>query len=145
MRNRSRLATLKVLIPVGYMLATLGYFIYAWPTASPAAHHLAGSIMATISFGLWILARLQLGDAFSIAPKSTRLVTRGLYAKLRHPVYYFSITAVMGIGLFIWNLLVLIPITFLIALEVMRIRAEERLLIAHFGQEYITYKRQTWF
>lgn len=134
---------LKLLMPILYAAASSIYFTLTWPP-EPKAYHFIGTAVALVSFMLWIAARVQLGNAFSIAPKSKFLVKSGLYSKLRHPVYYFSITAVAGLVIFTWQLVWIIPLTALIILEVVRMRKEETLLSESFGGEYIPYKRQTW-
>jgi len=134
---------LKLLIPLLYAIASIIYFIQAWPQ-EPKSYHFAGTGITIISFTFWIISRVQLGNAFSIAPKSKFLVKIGLYSKLRHPVYYFSITAVAGLVVFTWQTTWLIPLIVLIILEVIRIRKEETLLLASFGEEYKAYKQQTW-
>ncbi len=73
------------------------------------------------------------------------LVTTGLYSKFRHPVYYASVLAVVGLCLFSGSELMYGALVFLIALELLRIRREEKLLQATFGQEYKRYKLSTWF
>ena len=45
---------------------------------------LALSVVCAI---LWFVARRQLGASFSVRPEAQPLVTTGLYAKLRHPIY----------------------------------------------------------
>ncbi len=108
-------------------------------------HHYLGAFLAFISFLLWITARIQLGDSFSIDAKAHRLVTHGLYSKLRHPIYYFSICAVIGIGIYIWSTWIFFPIIILMTLEVFRIRNEEAILSRTFGIKYQKYKKDTWF
>jgi protein-S-isoprenylcysteine O-methyltransferase Ste14 len=94
---------------------------------------------------LWIVARLQLGSAFSFRPKARRLVTSGLYSRLRHPVYVFGTVAGWSalLTLQIWPLLAfgvaLIPLT------LWRIRREERVLQETFGRQYDEYRERTWF
>jgi protein-S-isoprenylcysteine O-methyltransferase Ste14 len=106
---------------------------------------LAGLIMAAIAFPLWVAARIQLGPAFSLTPQARGLVTSGLYAKLRHPVYTFGTIAALGalLALQIWPLfaigVALVPITLL------RVRREEQVLAAAFGDEYQRYREKTWF
>jgi len=105
----------------------------------------AGILVAAMTFPLWILARLQLGSAFSFKPEARRLVTSGLYSRIRHPVYVFGTVAALSalLALQIWPILAigvaLVPITLL------RIRREERVLEAAFGQQYERYRKQTWF
>lgn len=140
--NRS--TKLKLIMPVLYAMMTLGFFVLTWPDAAHA-HHYAGVGIALLSFVLWITARVQLGNAFSIGAKANYLVTSGLYRKLRHPVYYFSVLAIVGIGVYIWQLLVVVPIGLLIGLELYRVREEEKTLTDTFGSAYTRYKASTWF
>ena len=91
------------------------------------------------------LARITLGDSFSIAPEARQLVTSGIYSRVRHPVYVFSFIAIAGLFLYIrapWGCLILIPLGFV---QVFRARAEEKILTAKFGDAYTRYKQHTWF
>ncbi len=91
------------------------------------------------------LARFQLGRAFSIRAKATRLVTTGLYARLRNPIYVFGCFFFLGIAMFIpfWPLLLALIIV--IPMQIVRARREAAVLEASFGEEYRRYRRQTWF
>ena len=105
----------------------------------------AGIILAAIALPLWIVARMQLGSAFSIMPKARGLVTSGLYARMRHPVYVFGTIASLGalLALQIWPAfaigVALVPLT------LFRVRREEQVLSAAFGEEYRRYREKTWF
>ena len=127
-----------------YVSLAAVFCIATWP-GKPGIHHFVGAIITGLAFTLWIIARIQLGNAFSIAPKSKYLVTSGLYGKLRHPVYYFSILAVLGLVVFTWQPNLTIPLAILIPLQMLRIRKEEQLLLGTFGDEYRQYKSRTWF
>jgi protein-S-isoprenylcysteine O-methyltransferase Ste14 len=48
---------------------------------------------------LWFIARWQLGHAFSVTPQERQLVTRGLYSKIRHPIYVFGTMAFLFVVL----------------------------------------------
>jgi protein-S-isoprenylcysteine O-methyltransferase Ste14 len=104
-----------------------------------------GVALAAAAFPLWVSARLELGSAFSFKPEARELVTTGLYARIRHPVYVFGTLAGLGslVALQIWPILAfglaLIPIT------VFRSIREERVLRAAFGAEYERYRAKTWF
>ena len=106
---------------------------------------LAAVLLAGVTFPLWIIARVQLGSAFSFGAKAHRLVTRGLYSRIRHPVYLFGSIAGFAsvLALQIWWLvllaLLLEPIT------VVRAKQEERVLETAFGEEYTRYREHTWF
>lgn len=134
---------LKLIMPILYAVLATIFFVLTRPDVSKPNHYI-GVCMTFIAFALWIVARVQLGNAFSIGAKASQLVTTGLYSKLRYPVYYFSILAVLGIGVYIWSPFVLIPIVLLIGLEAYRIRNEEHVLAARFGKAYKEYKSTTW-
>ena len=58
-----------------------------------------------------MLARVQLGRAFSVQAKATTLVTTGLYSRIRNPIYVFGALMVAGIIIFTgsyWLLLFLV-------------------------------------
>jgi protein-S-isoprenylcysteine O-methyltransferase Ste14 len=92
-----------------------------------------------------IVARLQLGNSFSLLPKARELVTRGIYSRIRNPVYVFSAILIAGLFLYVnrpqffWIFLILIPI------QMMRARAEGKVLEERFGEAYRQYKARTWF
>lgn len=134
----------KLIMPLLYATISVLYFVLALPE-KPELYHLLGIGITLVSFAFWITARVQLGNAFSIAPKSKFIVKNGLYRKLRHPVYYFSISAVTGLVIFTWQTALLTPLIALLVIEAVRIRKEEALLTTSFGSEYQTYKEKTWF
>ncbi len=123
---------------------TLVYFAVSWPK-NPELYHIIGVALTILSYGLWITARVQLGNAFTLAPEAKYLVKSGLYSKFRHPVYYFSILALIGLGLYIWKAYVIIPIGVLIVIEGLRVRREEAILMKAFSNEYMSYRSETWF
>jgi protein-S-isoprenylcysteine O-methyltransferase Ste14 len=130
------------LIPVMYFGAALAIFA---TVATPNATQLAGMIMAVPAFVLWLIARFQLGSSFTIRPHASPLVTSGIYAKIRHPVYVFSFFAWLGVILFfdrpyLWPL----PVT-LIVVQILRARREEQVLSEKYGRIYDDYRRKTWF
>jgi len=102
-------------------------------------------LLATVSFILWITARFQLADNFSIDAQSKELVKNGLYTWFRHPVYYFSILALCGIALAMNEKLIWCAVCVLTGLEIIRIINEEKVLHNTFGAEYTDYKEKTWF
>jgi protein-S-isoprenylcysteine O-methyltransferase Ste14 len=126
---------------VAFYLAVLAFSVWKRPHTAVLWAALA---LAAASFPLWILARLQLGSAFSFRARAERLVTTGLYARIRHPVYLFgSIAGVAAVlALQVWWLLVLALL--LEPLTVLRAVREERVLRAAFGAEYERYRQRTW-
>jgi protein-S-isoprenylcysteine O-methyltransferase Ste14 len=94
---------------------------------------------------LWFVARWQLGDAFSVAPEARQLVTRGLYSRIRHPIYLFGTLAFLFLVLALQGWFALIIWLVVILIQVRRLRREERLLAEKFGEEYTAYRSRTWF
>jgi protein-S-isoprenylcysteine O-methyltransferase Ste14 len=106
---------------------------------------IAGAAIAGVSLVLLIVARLQLGAAFSVQAKAKKLVTTGIYSRIRNPIYVFSAMFLVGIVIVLERWLLLLPIAALIPMQIARARKEERVLAAAFGEEYARYKAATWF
>jgi protein-S-isoprenylcysteine O-methyltransferase Ste14 len=107
--------------------------------------HIVGLAIAVPAFLLFVLARIQLGRAFSVPAKASTLVTTGIYARILNPIYVFGGLLIAGIFIFLhrpWWLLIFVV---LIPLQLFRVHKEERVLEAEFGDAYREYKRKTWF
>jgi len=106
---------------------------------------LFGIIAGIPSLALMFLSRRQLGASFSVRPEARALVTTGLYARIRHPMYVFldilllSIIVVSG-----WKLLLVIWGA-LVVVQTIQASREEKVLAARFGDVYAAYTRRTWF
>ncbi|MFI5098934.1 MAG: methyltransferase family protein [Actinomycetes bacterium] len=94
---------------------------------------------------LWLVARRQLGMAFSVGPQARQLVTTGLYTKVRHPIYVFGTMAFLLVLLALQGWAALVIWAILIPVQVIRARRERDVLAAAFGAEYAAYRRSTWF
>jgi len=105
----------------------------------------SGLLLSAVSFPLWVVARRQLGTAFSARAEARHLVTRGLYARLRHPIYIFGSLAYFGalLALQVWP--ILLAWLALTPIEVVRARREDQVLSDAFGPEYSAYRSKTWF
>lgn len=103
-----------------------------------------GMGLATISVVLFTAARLQLGGSFQASAGANKLVTAGIYSKIRHPVYLFGLTFLLGIILATQNFWLIIPWAAIIPMQLRRIRKEEKVLAEKFGEEYLEYKKGTW-
>jgi protein-S-isoprenylcysteine O-methyltransferase Ste14 len=116
------------------------YLHEPWPPL-----RIAGAVIALASLSLIAAARIQLGRSFSVRAKATRLVTTGLYARIRNPIYTFGCFFFLGLAMFIpaWWLLLLLLVV--IPMQIVRARREAAVLEATFGEEYRRYRRQTWF
>ena len=106
---------------------------------------IAGVAIGLPSLALLVLARLELGGSFSVRPKAQALVTRGLYSRIRNPIYFFGSFAIAGFFLYMNLPLAFCVFAVLIPLQIYRARQEEKVLEAKFGDEYRQYKSRTWF
>ena len=109
-----------------------------------AVQTIAGLVLAAVSFGLVILARVQLGKSFAVTPKASDLVTHGLYSRLQHPMYVFVDLTVCAIALAVHRWYVLLLLAVLVPLQLRNARRERKLLHQKFGERYEAYRRRTW-
>ena len=105
---------------------------------------MVGGVMAAAGVVLLLVARMQLGASFSVAAKAKKLVTTGLYAKIRNPIYVFSAMFLVGLVIVSERWLLLVAVA-LVPMQVARARREEQVLREAFGEEYVRYKAGTWF
>ena len=110
-----------------------------------SARRLIGIVMAVTGFGLWGLARVQLGKCFAVRARAKTLVTKGLYSKFRHPVYLFGGMAYLGLFISWGKLVPLLCYLLILPVQILRARKEERVLEKAFGEAYCRYKAGTWF
>jgi len=124
------------------------FFLGFWAFIAVRAHWgvraWAGCALAAAGFALWMTARLQLGRSFSLRAKAVKLVTTGLYAKFRHPVYLFGFAAYCGVLLMWGNWIAVVCFLLIYSVELARLRGEERVLERTFGDEYRRYRAGTW-
>ncbi len=111
--------------------------------ASPRFY--AGMGLVAVSFALWMLARYQLGSSFRATAQAHKLVTTGLYSRIRNPIYLFGQLAFLGLAI-AWNT----PLGYgifvlMIPVQMLRARKERAVLENAFGDEYRAYRERTWF
>ncbi|HWY20413.1 MAG TPA: isoprenylcysteine carboxylmethyltransferase family protein [Candidatus Acidoferrum sp.] len=90
-------------------------------------------------------ARYQLGKSFSLTPQAHRLVTRGVYSKIRNPIYIFGTVAVAGFVLVLHRPILWLLLAAIVIMQTLRARREAQVLEAAFGDAYRDYRRKTWF
>jgi protein-S-isoprenylcysteine O-methyltransferase Ste14 len=106
---------------------------------------LAGFCIALSAAVLFFTARWQLGQSFSITPQARSLVTRGIYSKIRNPIYIFSTLMVAGVLIALQHPYALLILVVLVPVQILRARKEAQVLEARFGGDYRRYREGTWF
>src|SRR5437868_4077896 len=112
-------------------------FVAAFWRAPWTPLRVAGLFLFVSSFVLLTLARINLGNSFSVTPQARRVVKHGVYSKVRHPVYVFSTLLFAGLIFYVNRPIFLLLFLVLIPVQVLRARAEERVLEDKFGEEYV--------
>lgn len=105
----------------------------------------AGLALVVISAGFLFLARLQLGDSFSVTAQAHHLVTHGLYSRIRNPIYVFGGLLLVGFSMSTQVPAILIILVAVIPAQILRARKESKVLEEKFGDEYRQYRAGTWF
>lgn len=131
-----------IYLDISVIIIALTYIAYTWEGNT---FQITGILIALVSFSLWIKARLDLGKSFSLRPEARALVTTGLYAKIRNPMYVFGALGILGLLLAINNVYAYPFFLILLVVQLIRVRKENKVLSDRFGREYIDYKKQTWF
>lgn len=111
-----------------------------WNTA-----RLVGLCIAVPAAVLFLTARWQIGQSFSITPQARELVTRGLYSRIRNPIYVFSTLLLVGVLVTLPYRFPLLLLLVVVPVQIVRARKEAQVLEARFGDEYRKYKEGTWF
>lgn len=112
---------------------------------SPEYNHLIGVALSIAGFTGWIVAKQQLGQAFSVNPQAAQLVVHGLYSVFRHPIYYFELLTFIGAAIFFWDVYVAGAVFFLFVVQLYRMHKENAVLREHFGDEYMRHVAHVWF
>ena len=122
------------------------YFLVPGVKGQPwTALRIFGVLLAAIGYSLLLTARIQLGNSFAVTPQAKALVTHGLYARIRNPIYLFVGVMWLGVTLALHLYWLFLPWCALLVLQTLRARREGIVMHEAFGQAYIDYRKQTWF
>jgi protein-S-isoprenylcysteine O-methyltransferase Ste14 len=113
----------------------------------PAAHWLrwTGVVLTLLGLGVAVWARFRLGRLWSgVAAIKVEhsLIRTGPYAVVRHPIYSGMLLALLGSAIARGTLGALVGLVLLGIGLALRVRHEESLLVAHFGDAYRRYRQE---
>jgi protein-S-isoprenylcysteine O-methyltransferase Ste14 len=104
-----------------------------------------GTALVVIGIAGIVIARIELGNSFSVRAEAHKLVTSGIYSKIRNPIYVCGVFMLSGVILVMHRPAWLIALFPVVIAQTIRARREARVLEAAFGDAYREYRRQTWF
>ncbi len=143
----AKAAVLTVLVPSLYLLA----LVITWFAPKHFGFGFRPLVYVGLAVGLsgivlWTLAMVHLGKSLAVLPGGDKLVTHGVYRVLRHPVYLGIDMTLFGLFLAVGSTVGMIYFfVVVVPLNIIRSRLEEKALLKKFGDEYQSYRRQTWF
>jgi len=151
---RSRKGTLEVvLLTIAWVAFFLPLIWVATPVLASANYPLrpvplfAGTVCLTLALWLFHRSHADLGTNWSITlevRERHRLVTRGLYRRIRHPMYLALLLYSAGQALVLPNYVAGPSYGVAMALLVaFRLGPEERMMLEEFGKDYQDYMPRT--
>lgn len=123
----------------------IGSALRRFGPVSWSALQIFGAALLVLGFVLWSIARFQLGASLTVSAQARQLVTRGLYAKIRNPIYVFGSCTLAGLILTLGSPIWLLVFLIIIPLQIWRAGKEASVLESAFGDEYRRYRARTWF
>jgi protein-S-isoprenylcysteine O-methyltransferase Ste14 len=105
-----------------------------------------GLFLLVIGIVLVFVAHVTLGrwySSFLVIKDGHQLIRHGIYRYLRHPIYTGTVTALIGVPLFMSSVYGFATMLLIIPLFLNRIRMEEEMLIGEFGPDYVAYMETT--
>jgi protein-S-isoprenylcysteine O-methyltransferase Ste14 len=104
----------------------------------------AAGAIAALAFTLRCWSRMGKSWRMDVSSKQrSELITDGVYARIRHPIYAFSILLVLCTAVVVPTLPMLVVAAINVVLTTMKAANEERFLLATHGQTYDDYRKRT--
>ncbi|MGA2021539.1 MAG: isoprenylcysteine carboxylmethyltransferase family protein [Candidatus Sulfotelmatobacter sp.] len=120
------------------------WFVFTMPGAWDWQRGLGSALLVAGLAGVGV-ARYQLGRSFAIRAEAHKLVTHGIYSKIRNPIYVFGTVVIAGFALLTHRPVIWLLVLAIIVMQTIRARREAQVLEAAFGDAYREYRRHTWF
>ncbi|MBU1211799.1 MAG: isoprenylcysteine carboxylmethyltransferase family protein [Alphaproteobacteria bacterium] len=128
--------------------ALAGVYAYAGPLQAMQAGEirLAGFLVAGLGLGLVVVAQHQMGSSWRVGidwDHATQLVTRGLFQRARHPIYFGFVLLGAGLFLVMPSALSAAAATVLAVVLGIETRLEEEFMLSRHGETYRQYYART--
>lgn len=145
--DRGSTTAVSVAMGVAFVLVPIAPLLNWWGVGAVPMWWLGlvGAGLGVIGLVVRYLAFRTLGRFFTRTLQSGaghQLVTTGIYKRVRHPGYLSDILIFLGAALAMGNLVAIGAVVVLFAgAYTYRIRAEERMLVEVFGDDYVKYTK----
>ena len=135
-----------ILVISRFLFHTQGFQIFNIHARQTSVLDIIGIVITIAGLLIAIVARKALADNWSSdveLKKDHKLITKGAYKYVRHPIYT-GIT-LMGVGSIIVDQSLLVTLFYLgmVAFLIYKMKKEEKLLLKHFPKEYPGYMKKT--
>lgn len=117
-------------------------FGFRWPLTAAGSVCLAGAVWLERQYRRQIDIPTLLGLPELSAKRPSRLLTEGVYGRLRHPRYLGLLLELSAFALFVNYLAAYGVVAAAIPLGYLLVRLEERELLQRFGEDYERYMRE---
>jgi protein-S-isoprenylcysteine O-methyltransferase Ste14 len=146
--SRKRIIRNIVQMVVGILLFLPLVGIKIFPMEPNQSLQLLGFFLVVLGVGTAVVARRELGTNWANAyeyqiKKKQTLITSGIYAYIRNPIYTGLILATTGAELVAGSNLFLLFLAGGSLYAYIQSKREEKILEAHFGKEYRNYKKRS--
>ena len=104
-----------------------------------------GTSVFSIGFIIYIVSFIALINAYVAyrTVPSGKFAAKGVYKLSRHPQYFFSITALLGVAIAGTSWLIMLLIIMYAIPQHLIIKGEERYCLEKYGEEYYKYMKKT--
>ncbi|MDA3863205.1 MAG: isoprenylcysteine carboxylmethyltransferase family protein [Deltaproteobacteria bacterium] len=140
---------------INWLFAACDRFVLQWTLIPlPLGIQISGTLLFYGGVLIRFFAFKDLGKFYNIAisiEDDHQLIKTGLYKHIRHPLYLGTLLLFLGFPIAMSSLGATAGFVFTgLPVIYYRIKIEEKILIAHFGQKYLDYKKTTgalfpWF
>jgi protein-S-isoprenylcysteine O-methyltransferase Ste14 len=127
---------------VGLFLFILKYFI---KDSTINFYACVGLFLMIPSIVFYVMVRIQSGSSLSAFANPNKFSTEGIFKRIRHPVSFFGFIILLGIIFLLQNFYLIIIWFALIFAQYRKNKNEEKVLEDKFGEQYLEYKKNTWF
>jgi len=101
------------------------------------------SMISGVGLLIVVASKMALGRSFGLVPANRGVVVRGPYGVVRHPIYLALFLYMLSFGIAFGHFVqFIISVPLYIVGAAIRVREEEKLLRAQFGEEHAHYVRE---